>query len=128
MARRQGRGETLNRMLQKLIQASSDFEGAVVVSRDGLVIAEAWPGEELSGFDVGAVATRAFELSDKTTETLDRGDLEKLILVGANGNMIITRAGEYALCVVLLKPQAKIGIATFEAARISGQIAAVLIK
>jgi predicted regulator of Ras-like GTPase activity (Roadblock/LC7/MglB family) len=127
MARRQGRGETLNRILQKLIQASSDFEGAVVVSRDGLVIAEGWQGKEQSGFDVGAVATRAFELSDKTTETLGRGDLETLILRGTDGNMIITHAGEHALCVVLLQPQAKVGIATFEAARISEQIAAILV-
>jgi predicted regulator of Ras-like GTPase activity (Roadblock/LC7/MglB family) len=126
MARRQGRGQALTELLQQLLQVSPDFEGAVLVSLDGLVMGEAWPGEDQSGFDVGAVATRAFELSDRTTETLERGNLEKLILMGSDGNMIITRAGPHALFVVLLKPQAKVGMASYEAARISRQVAQIL--
>jgi predicted regulator of Ras-like GTPase activity (Roadblock/LC7/MglB family) len=126
MAKRQGRGVALNDLLRSLIDASSDFEGAVLVGLDGLVMAAAWPIEEQSDFDVGAVATRAYELSNRTTETLDRGELERLIMLGSNGNMVITRAGPHALCVVLLKPQAKVGIASYEASRISAEIAEVL--
>ena len=126
MARRQGRGVALNDLLRSLVNASPDFEGAVLVGLDGLVMAAAWPIEGQSDFDVGAVATRAFELSNRTTETLDRGDLQRLIMLGAEGNMVITRAGQYALCVVLLKPQAKIGIASFEAMRISNKISQLL--
>ena len=113
-------------LLRGLVDASPDFEGVVVVSDEGLVMATAWPQEGLDDSDVGAVATRAFELSSRATESLERGDLERLILLGAQGNVIITRAGPSALCVVLLKPSAKIGIASFEAARISEQIAQVL--
>jgi predicted regulator of Ras-like GTPase activity (Roadblock/LC7/MglB family) len=126
MAKRQGRGSVLNDLLSSLVQGSPDFEGAVLVSQDGLVMAAVWPIEGQSDGDVGAVATRAFELSDRTTETLGRGDLQRLIMLGAEGNMIITRAGPLALCVVLLKPEAKVGIASFEAARISAEIARVL--
>jgi len=74
----------------------------------------------------GAIATRAFELSDRATGMLDRGDLERLVMLGSEGNMVITRAGQHALCVVLLRPNAKVGIASFEATRISDQIAGVL--
>lgn len=123
---RQGRGATLTDLLGSLIDASPDFEGAVLVSDEGLVMAAAWPQEGLDDSDVGAVATRAFELSGQATESLDRGELERLILLGSNGNMIIMRAGPSALCVVLLKPNAKIGIASFEASRISEQVAQVL--
>jgi predicted regulator of Ras-like GTPase activity (Roadblock/LC7/MglB family) len=126
MARRQGRGVALNDLLKKLVEASPDFEGAVLVGNDGLLLAAAWPIEGQSDLDVGAVATRAFELSNRATETLDRGDLSRLIMLGSKGNMVITRAGPYALCVVLLKPEAKIGIASFEASRISDQITRVL--
>jgi len=126
MARRQGRGVALNDLLKALVEASADFEGAVLVGNDGLVMAAAWPIEGQSDLDVGAVATRAFELSNRATETLDRGDLSRLIMLGSKGNMVITRAGPHALCVVLLKPEAKIGIASFEASRISDQIALVL--
>jgi len=127
MTQRRGRGQALSDLLQSLVRASPDFEGAVLVGlEDGLVLAAAWCVDGQSDFDVGAVATRAFELSDRTTETLDRGGLERLILMGAEGNMIITRAGPQALCVVLLQPHAKIGIASFEAARISAEIAQVL--
>jgi predicted regulator of Ras-like GTPase activity (Roadblock/LC7/MglB family) len=126
MARRQGRGVALNDLLKALVQASPDFEGAVLVGNDGLVMAAAWPIEGQSDLDVGAVATRAFELSNRATETLDRGDLSRLIMLGSKGNMVITRAGPHALCVVLLKPEAKIGIASFEASRISDEISGVL--
>ena len=126
MARRQGRGVALNDLLKALVEASPDFEGAVLVGNDGLVLAAAWPIEGQSDLDVGAVATRAFELSNRATETLDRGDLSRLIMLGSKGNMVITRAGPHALCVVLLRPEAKIGIASFEASRISDQITRVL--
>ena len=123
---RQGRGAALTELLGSLIEGSADFEGAVLVSDEGLVMAAAWPQEELDDSDVGAVATRAFELSDQATGSLERGDLERLILLGSEGNMIIMRAGPSALCVVMLKPNAKIGIASFEAGRISKQMAEVL--
>ena len=134
MAEVQGRGVVLTDLLYMLVRASPDFEGAVLVGLDGLVMAAAWPIEEHSDLeeherderDVGAVATRAFELSGRATEMLDRGDLDRLILLGSRGNMVITRAGPHALCVVLLNPQAKIGIASFEAARISREMAQIL--
>jgi predicted regulator of Ras-like GTPase activity (Roadblock/LC7/MglB family) len=126
MAKRQGRSQTLNELLTSLVDASPDFEGAVLVGLDGLVLAAAWPIEEQSDLDVGAVATRAFEGSDRATETLNRGNLQRIIMVGAEGNMVITRVGEVALCVVLLKPGAKLGIASFEASRISDALAQAL--
>ncbi len=125
---KQGRGVALSEMLTSLVQASADFEGAVLVSEEGLVMAAAWPHGEQDDSDVGAVATRAFELSSRATESLRRGDLQRLILLGSAGNVVITRAGLNALCVVLLKPEAKIGIASFEATRISEQIARVLVQ
>ncbi len=126
MTRRQGRAARLSNLLYQLVEASSDFEGAVLVSMDGLVMAAEGTLENLDDSDVGAVATRAFGLGGETTAMLERGELNKLILHGVDGNMIITRAGQHALCVVLLRPHAKIGIASFEAERVSGQIAQVL--
>jgi len=126
MTNRQGRGEALTELLESMVQMSPDFEGAVLVSLDGLVMAAAWPIKEQSDFDVGAVATRAFELSGQAAETLDRGDLERLIMLGSRGNMVIARAGPHALCVILLGPQAKVGIASFETVRVSRQLARIL--
>jgi predicted regulator of Ras-like GTPase activity (Roadblock/LC7/MglB family) len=130
---RRGRGKALDDLLNGLIQASRDFEGAVLVSLDGLMYATAWSSDDqterlqaLDDSDIGAVACRAFAQSGEATRMLERGDLDRLILAGVNGNMIITRAGENALCVALLKPDAKLGVASFEAKRISQEIAKVL--
>jgi predicted regulator of Ras-like GTPase activity (Roadblock/LC7/MglB family) len=49
-----------------------------------------------------------------------------MILSSSHGNVIITRSGEDALCVVLLRPEAKLGVASFEAVRISQQLAGLL--
>jgi predicted regulator of Ras-like GTPase activity (Roadblock/LC7/MglB family) len=128
-----GRGYVLDDLLGGLIRASSDFEGALVVSLDGLVYATAWSSDDqtqrfraLDDSDIGAVACRAFSQSEHATSLLDRGDLDRLILAGSHGNMIITRAGEDSLCVALLKPEAKLGVASFEAKRISRAVAQVL--
>jgi predicted regulator of Ras-like GTPase activity (Roadblock/LC7/MglB family) len=128
-----GRGKVLDDLLGGLIRASSDFEGALVVSLDGLVFATAWssndPAERVQALDesdIGAVACRAFSQSGQATKLLERGDLDRLILAGSHGNMIITRAGENSLCVALLKPEAKLGVTSFEAKRISAEIAQVL--
>jgi predicted regulator of Ras-like GTPase activity (Roadblock/LC7/MglB family) len=130
---RRGRGKALDDLLNGLIQASRDFEGAVLVSLDGLMYATAWSSDDqterlqaLDDSDIGAVACRAFAQSGEATRMLERGELDRLILAGVNGNMIITRAGENALCVALLKPDAKLGVASFEAKRISQEIAKVL--
>ena len=130
---RQGRGVVLSDLLRELVEASADFEGAVLVSLEGLVIAAAWPSEDrpehlhqADDSEIGAVACRAFEQSDRATDLLARGDLERLILSGSKGNMIITRAGSDALCVALLKTEAKLGVASFAAMRISQQIENVL--
>jgi predicted regulator of Ras-like GTPase activity (Roadblock/LC7/MglB family) len=100
---------------------------------DGLVISTARSfGEQterlqgLDDSDIGAVACRAFEQSDQATTRLDRGELERMILSGSQGNMIITQAGTDALCVVLLRPDAKLGVASFEAARIGRRIESLL--
>ena len=128
-----GRGKALNDLLDGLIRASSDFEGALIVSLDGLVFATTWSSDDpaervqmLDESDIGAVACRAFSQSEQTTSLLQRGDLDRLILAGSHGNLIITRAGENSLCVALLKPDAKLGVASFEAKRISHEVAKVL--
>jgi predicted regulator of Ras-like GTPase activity (Roadblock/LC7/MglB family) len=133
LEREQGRGHVLGSLLHRLVHASADLAGAVLVGRDGLVIATAWSSKEqeqalqgLDDSDIGALACRAFEQSDQTTDLLEQGELDRMILASSDGNMIITRAGEDALCVVLLRPEAKLGIASFEAARISQQIASLL--
>jgi predicted regulator of Ras-like GTPase activity (Roadblock/LC7/MglB family) len=97
------------------------------------VFATAWSTDDqterflaLDDSDIGAVACRAFSQGNQATELLERGDLDRLILVGSRGNTIITRAGEDSLCVVLLKPEAKLGVASFEAKRISQEVALVL--
>jgi predicted regulator of Ras-like GTPase activity (Roadblock/LC7/MglB family) len=129
----QGRGEALEGLLSRLVHASADLEGAVLVSREGLVIATTWSSKEqemelqgLDDTDIGAVACRAFEQSGQALEMLEQGELNRMILAGSNGNVIITQAGPEALCVVLLHPDAKLGVASVEAARIGRQIAGLL--
>ena len=56
-------------LLHNLVESSADFEGAVLVSDEGLVMAAEWPVQGQDDSDVGAVATRAFELSDQATQS-----------------------------------------------------------
>jgi predicted regulator of Ras-like GTPase activity (Roadblock/LC7/MglB family) len=91
-----------------------------------LLLAAAWPDQGQSDLDVGAVAARAFAMSVQTGEMLRRGELERLILLGSEGNVVIARAGQHALCVAMLRTQAKIGVASLEAVRIGRAVADLL--
>ncbi|MDY6875551.1 MAG: response regulator [Chloroflexota bacterium] len=119
------RSEVLADILSDLLAASTDMEGAVVVSHDGLVIASNMP----RGTDearVGATTAALLGLSKRSTPTLGRGNFIQSLVQGENGNIVIISAGEQAVFVGLTVKDANLGMVFLEARDTAATIAAAL--
>lgn len=108
------------------IAAGTSFDGLILLSRDGLVLAAELPGK-LDPTRTGAVAAGLLSLSGRSVAQLSRGDLLQTLVQGSNGNLIITQAGPHAALLALADPAINLGLAFLEA-RESAQALADLVQ
>ena len=119
------RSEALADTLSEMLASSTDIEGAVVVSSDGLVIASQIP-KGLDESRMGASAAALFGLSKRTTPELGRGNFTQNLIQGKEGNIIIVSIGENAVFVGLTSSDVNLGMVFLEAREAAEEIATVL--
>ncbi len=119
------RSEALADTLSEMLASSTDIEGAVVVSSDGLVIASQLP-KGLDESRMGASAAALFGLSKRTTPELGRGNFTQNLIQGKEGNIIIVSIGENAVFIGLTSTDVNLGMVFLEAREAAEKIATVL--
>lgn len=103
------RTDTFQQVLEELKSSSADVEASALISTDGLMIASALP----QGMDedrVGAMSAALLSLGERATRELVRGTLERVLLQGERGYVIMSASGPEAVLTVLAKPGAKLGL------------------
>ena len=103
------RTDMFQQVLEELKGSSADVEASALISTDGLMIASALP----AGMDedrVGAMSAALLSLGERTARELARGSLERVLVQGEDGYVIMTAAGEEAVLTVLAKSNAKLGL------------------
>lgn len=103
------RTEMFQQVLEELKSSSADVEASALISTDGLMIASALP----QGMDedrVGAMSAALLSLGDRAARELVRGNLERVLLQGEKGYVIMSNSGTEAVLTVLAKPNAKLGL------------------
>ncbi|MCX7683561.1 MAG: DUF4388 domain-containing protein [Anaerolineae bacterium] len=113
METRRSRSEQLEETLRNLVNNSTDIQGAVVISMDGLIIAAVLP-PQMEQMRVGAVAAGVLSLSARSVGQLGRGQLQQTLIQGTEGNVIITHAGRNAAFVTLTGKNVNLGMAFLE--------------
>jgi len=116
--------DPLSRTLHDMA-ASLSFQGMVVISRDGVVLAAELPGK-MDQARVGAVAAGVLSLSGRSVGQLARGELQQTVIQGSDGNIIITHAGQKAALVALADKNLNLGMAFLEARESAQKIAEIL--
>lgn len=119
------RQELLLSILNDLTSASGDIEACAVISTDGLTIASVLP----AGADedrVGAMTAAMLSLGERTADELGRGDLERVMVKGSKGYVLMLHAGDDAVLSVLARPQAKLGLIFLDARRAAENLAKVV--
>ena len=103
------RTDQFQHMLADLNGSTADIEASALISVDGLMMASAMP----QGMDedrVGAMSAALLSLGERTARELARGALERVLVQGEDGYVIMTAAGEEAVLTVLAKSNAKLGL------------------
>ena len=103
------RTDMFQHVLEELKGSSADVEASALISTDGLMIASALP----QGMDedrVGAMSAALLSLGDRAARELARGTLERVLLQGERGYVIMSSSGQEAVLTVLAKQNAKLGL------------------
>lgn len=132
MTRQKTRQELIDDTLRKLHTAVQGITASVVVNRDGLLVSSFPPGDDgdvlanpTSSPQVAAMAATLIGLAERTLGRLEQGDLERLLMEGQEGVMVVYPAGRATLAVLVDKDQ-KIGPVLYAAARTAKDVAEVL--
>jgi len=119
------RSEMLNSILSDLNGSTTDIEASAVLSTDGLMMAALLP----AGMDedrVGAMSAALLSLGDRTSEELNRGALEQVLIKGDEGYILMTHAGDEAVVTILAKKNARLGLIFLDVKRAAESIAKIL--
>jgi uncharacterized protein len=103
------RTDMFQQSLEDLNGSTADIEASALISTDGLMIASALP----NGMDedrIGAMSAALLSLGDRTARELARGALQRVLIQGERGYVIMSSAGPEAVLTVLAKPNAKLGL------------------
>lgn len=102
------RENLFKQILEDLNNSSTDVEASAIISSDGLMIDSALP-ETIDEDRVGAMSAALLSLGERAAQELARGHIDRLMIQGAMGYVIMTSAGD-AVLTVLTKPETKLGL------------------
>jgi predicted regulator of Ras-like GTPase activity (Roadblock/LC7/MglB family) len=129
---REYRSETLERTLRTLHTAVPGIIASVIVNIDGLLVSAYPLGDEENYADnptsspqVAAMAATLIGLAERTLGRLAQGDLERLLMEGEEGIMVVYPAGRAALA-VLVEKDTKMGMVLYAASRARNDVVKIL--
>ncbi len=106
----QFRSEALENELKKIYHLVDGVMATVIVNIDGLLVAAYPAGDEenphenpTSSPQVAAMAATLIGLAEKTLGRLAQGSLERLLMEGEEGTMVVYPAGRAAVAVLVVK-------------------------
>jgi predicted regulator of Ras-like GTPase activity (Roadblock/LC7/MglB family) len=129
---REYRSEILERTLRTLHTAVPGIIASVIVNIDGLLVSAYPPGDEdnfqenpTSSPQVAAMAATLIGLAERTLGRLAQGDLERLLMEGEEGVMVVYPAGRAALAVLVGK-DVKLGNVLYATSRARNDVIKIL--
>jgi predicted regulator of Ras-like GTPase activity (Roadblock/LC7/MglB family) len=119
------RDQQIRLSLDGLNTSSAEIEASALISIDGLLIDAAMP----AGMDedrIGAMSAALLSLGERTARELGRGQLERVLIQGEHGYVIMTSAGKEAVLTVLTKAEVKLGLAFLDIKRAAHALSRIL--
>ncbi len=114
------------RYLAELLEGASAIQGVAIVGTDGLVYAAHAPDGSLDEDLAGAVAAAVYALSARSVSQLNRGNLQRTLIQGDDGNIIVTVVNDRTLFVGLTPKDVNLGMAFAEVRTMVRQLAEVV--
>jgi predicted regulator of Ras-like GTPase activity (Roadblock/LC7/MglB family) len=129
------RVDQLQRVLAQLCNTLEGARAAVVVSIEGLVVASYPPGDDsflddgmADSSQVAAMASIMVSLAERTLTRLglSEGAVERLLIEGSRGSVIVLPVNSEVALAVVLEKEAKPGVAFHVAPRAAQQVQQIL--
>jgi uncharacterized protein len=131
----EGTGTTSVRLesaLKALHTVVDGIKASVVVNNDGLLVSSFPPGDEDNYHDnptsspqVAAMSATLIGLAERTLGRLAQGELERLLMEGEEGVMVVYPAGRASLAVLVGK-DARLAHVLFAAKRAASEVEEIL--
>ena len=115
----------LTDLLRKLEAVNSDVQGSSIVSIQGLPICSVLARDVNDGI-VSAMSAAILSVSERAVEELSRGNLKRILIEGADGTIILSKAGNNAILCVLIRESASLGMVFLNIQSVSQKIATLL--
>ncbi|MFX1250165.1 MAG: roadblock/LC7 domain-containing protein [Promethearchaeota archaeon] len=109
-------------LLKKTMTRVKDLLGLTVVTREGLPIASLSVAE-IDEALVSAMSSAILVLAKRVTNELNRGDMNKTIIQGSDGLVVLMEAGTDALLLGVTNANARMGVVLFDMERAASAIA-----
>ena len=109
-------------LLKRTMTRVKDILGLTVVTREGLPIASLTVAE-IDEALVSAMSSAILVLAKRVTNELNRGDMNKTIIQGSDGMVILMEAGGDAVLLGVTNADAKMGVVLFDMDRAANSIA-----
>lgn len=119
------RTDVIQQTLHELNGSTADIEASALISTDGLMMASALP----QGADedrVGAMSAALLSLGERAARELARGTLQRVLIQGERGYIIMSAAGSEAVLTVLARANAKLGLIFLDMRRAAESLARLL--
>jgi predicted regulator of Ras-like GTPase activity (Roadblock/LC7/MglB family) len=100
-------------------------EATAVVSTDGLVIASRLP-DQVEEDRIGAMGAAILSISSRSGDELDRGEMERVLIEGETGYLLIRSIGEDAILVALIDKDVRLGMLFYECKKCIGKLTEIL--
>ncbi len=120
------KSDLLAEALQELLEQSADIDGAAVVGSDGLVYSSNVPNRNMDEDMVGAAAAAVLGLSKRGVQQLKRGNYQRSLIQGDDGNIIVTEVNADTLLVALTPKNVNLGMAFAEVRDILDRLRQIL--
>jgi predicted regulator of Ras-like GTPase activity (Roadblock/LC7/MglB family) len=127
------RMDLLQNALSSLCDLLEGVRAAVIVSIEGFVVASHPPGDEsfaengsATSSQVAAMAATLVALAERTLSRLEQGEIERMLVEGRYGVMMVIPVSQDAAIAVLLEKGAKLGVALHTAQSAAQRIRHIL--
>jgi len=112
----------LETVLKDLEATAGDIEGSAVVRSDGLIVAFAMSKSSDESL-VAAMSAALLNIGTRATRELDRGDLDKVIVSGTKGDVVLMGAGRDSILSSTTRSGANLGLVLVEMKKTSRKLA-----
>ena len=111
----------LESILKELESADGDIEGSALVRSDGLIVAFAMPRTTDETL-VAAMSAALLNIGTRTAKELARGDLEKVIVSGTKGDVVLMGSGSDSILSATTRPGSNLGLVLVEMKRTTSRL------